>query len=259
MDREKLKEEEPTRVRNKFGPLAEAYKAFRRDYPEQVYQGLFAFYPNPNSDVLDLGCGTGIVTKHLAEYYRKVTGIDPTQEMLNMAKPSLPEKVELIKGTAESLPFPDSSLNLVVSAQAFHWFDYDKAGAEIMRVLKSDGKFYTFWNNGGGDSQFNLPLFVYQNILKYIPKIPRSGKEEINEALFKRIGFKRVEKVQFKFDEKFTEEQLLGYLRSHSAFNLLTKEDKEKYIEDSRRDLQPKLVNGLYTFPKVMLIYECEK
>jgi hypothetical protein len=65
--------------------------------------------------------------------------------------------------------------------------------------------------------------------------------------------------VEFDCDEEYSEEEILGYIRSHSAFNLLSEPDKGKFMADNRRDLQLKLVNGVFTFPLKMLIYKCEK
>ncbi len=255
----KRKIEQPIRKRNDFGKLAESYKEFRLDYPERVYSDLFIFCPDPKSSVLDLGCGTGIVTKHLAEHYSKVVGVDTAQEMLDAGMSNLPKNVQLFQGRAETLAFPERSFDLVVSAQAFHWFDYNKSGAEIVRVLQPDGKFYVFWKGNRENSSPHLPLFAYRNILKYIKEIPKSGKEPISADIFKRIGFRKVEKEKFDFDEKFTEDGILGYIRSHSSFNLLSEEARRKYMQENKHSLQNELVDGVFTYKRAITIFKCEK
>ena len=245
--------------RNDFGKLADSYKRFRQDYPDRVYADIFAFCPGRASKVLDLGCGTGIVTKRLAGYYEHVVGIDPAQEMLDAGRQDMPNNIDLIKASAEELPFDNESLNLVVSAAAFHWFDYDKAGAELMRTLIPGGKCCVFWRSGRTKSMFYLPPFAYENLLKYIPEIPRSNREPLNKAVFERIGFGDVEEIEYDFDETYTEEDMLGYLQSRSTFNLLSEEAKVGYMEDNRRDIRSEVTDGIFNRESRMIVYRCKK
>src|SRR5690242_9546889 len=95
------------RQRNEFGQIMEAYKRFRRDYPEQAYNQIYNFCPDPNSEVLDVGAGTGLVTKHLAEHYTHVVGLDKDQAMLDTANADKPGNVSFVRAETEQLPFQD--------------------------------------------------------------------------------------------------------------------------------------------------------
>ncbi|MBD2100174.1 class I SAM-dependent methyltransferase [Leptolyngbya sp. FACHB-261] len=98
---------------------------------------------NPHERVLDLGCGTGALIQrllHLAPEAR-FFGLDPSVEMLCVAKRKLPDSVELCVGSADTLPFANESFDVVISTNAFHYFrDPAQAIQEARRVLKPNGR-----------------------------------------------------------------------------------------------------------------------
>lgn len=98
---------------------------------------------NPQERILDLGCGTGTLIQYLLNLVpeAKFVGLDPSAEMLNVAKQKLPVSVELRVGSADNLPFPDESFDVVISTNAFHYFrNPSQAIQEAKRILKPDGR-----------------------------------------------------------------------------------------------------------------------
>ncbi len=96
----------------------------------------------PEQRVLDIGCGTGTLLQTLLSFVSEtnLVGVDPSQEMLNVAKNKLPKTIELKQGDAEKLPFPDNCFDWVISTNSFHYFSHpEKAIAEAKRVLKTNG------------------------------------------------------------------------------------------------------------------------
>ncbi len=94
---------------------------------------------NPNPKILDLGCGTGILIEKLLTLFpqAEVYGIDPCQEMLEIARQRLPRAVDLKLGNAEGLDWGDNSFDMVISTNAFHYFRNPKTAIqEAQRVLK---------------------------------------------------------------------------------------------------------------------------
>lgn len=114
-----------------FGEQAAAYERGRPSYPPESINWLL---PAGSVDVLDLGAGTGKLTVRLAERGLAVTAVDPIPEMLEVLSGSLPS-VPALLGTAEEIPLPDNSVDAVLVAQAWHWFDPERAAAEVARVL----------------------------------------------------------------------------------------------------------------------------
>jgi SAM-dependent methyltransferase len=125
-----------------FGSAAAAYERGRPSYPPEAIDWLL---PSTARHVLDLGAGTGKLTVRLVERGLDVTAVDPIPEMLEVLSSSLPDTPALL-GTAEEIPLPDDSVDAVLVAQAWHWFDRDRASAEIARVLRPGGTLGLVWN-----------------------------------------------------------------------------------------------------------------
>ena len=125
-----------------FGAEAAAYERGRPSYPPEAIDWLL---PAGAVDVLDLGAGTGKLTTRLVERGLKVVAVDPIPEMLEVLSSSLPD-VPALLGTAEEIPLPDNSVDAVLVAQAWHWFDPERAVKEVARVLRPGGRLGLVWN-----------------------------------------------------------------------------------------------------------------
>jgi SAM-dependent methyltransferase len=125
-----------------FGSEAAAYERGRPSYPPEAIDWLL---PDGAHDVLDLGAGTGKLTTRLVERGLDVVAVDPIAEMLEMLRGSLPGTLALL-GTAEGIPLADNSVDAVLVAQAWHWFDPARAIPEVARVLRPGGRLGLLWN-----------------------------------------------------------------------------------------------------------------
>ena len=138
---------DPRRERSlSFGSQAAAYERGRPSYPPEAVDWLLA--PTDTwvaRDVLDLGAGTGKLTTRLVERGLQVVAVDPIAEMLEMLRTALPDTPALL-GSAEQIPLPDNAVDAVLVAQAWHWFDQERAVAEIARVLRPGGRLGVLWN-----------------------------------------------------------------------------------------------------------------
>jgi len=125
-----------------FGPRADLYDRVRPGYPAEAVAWLAG--PTP-ARVLDLGAGTGKLTRGLVAAGHEVVAVEPDRQMRAAFAVRLPE-VEALDGSAEALPLGDASIDAVVAGQAFHWFDPDRAFPEIARVLRPGGVLGVVWN-----------------------------------------------------------------------------------------------------------------
>ncbi|HEX6686739.1 MAG TPA: class I SAM-dependent methyltransferase [Candidatus Limnocylindrales bacterium] len=147
-----------------FGHVAEHYDRARPTYPAEAVT--WAVGPEPGR-VLDLGAGTGKLTRVAVDLGLEVVAVEPDPGMraqFDAATPGLTARGEVslggpgerrsrrdsslraLAGSAEEIPLPDASVDAVIVGQAYHWFDRDKALPEIARVLRPGGKFAPIWN-----------------------------------------------------------------------------------------------------------------
>jgi SAM-dependent methyltransferase len=136
-----------------FDLAAEEYEATRPSYPDELLDLL----PVANdATVLDLGAGTGKLTRVLARCYARVIAVEPLAGMRGILERVVPE-AEAHPGSAEAIPLADSSVDAVFAAQAFHWFDHERALPEIGRVLRPGGVLAIVWNGPDESRQNPLP------------------------------------------------------------------------------------------------------
>jgi ubiquinone/menaquinone biosynthesis C-methylase UbiE len=128
---------------NSFGAAASIYERARPTYPDAAVDWLL---PAGNPKVVDLGAGTGKLTRMIAARGLDVTAVDPSAGMLEQLRKAVPG-VPTLQGSAERLPLQDSSVDAVLVAQAWHWVDLAPASVEVARVLKPGGRLGLIWNH----------------------------------------------------------------------------------------------------------------
>jgi SAM-dependent methyltransferase len=106
----------------------------------------------PTATVLDLGAGTGKLTRLLVAAFDRVVAVEPADAMRQMLLEMCPG-VEALSGSAEAIPLPDATADAVFAAQSFHTFDATRAIAEIARVLRPGGAIVLLWNLPAGPWQ----------------------------------------------------------------------------------------------------------
>jgi SAM-dependent methyltransferase len=134
-------EQQPEPARS-FGGVADAYDRGRPTYPREAAVWLTSDQP---LTVLELGAGTGKLTEQLVALGHDVHATEPDPQMLAILEKNHPG-ARVSQAPAEEIPAGDATYDVVVSAQAFHWFDHDRALPEIARVLKPRGRLSLVWN-----------------------------------------------------------------------------------------------------------------
>jgi SAM-dependent methyltransferase len=128
-----------TSVIGAFGRRVPEYLRGRPDYPEAILADL------PDARVIvELGAGTGKFTRLLARTGARIIAVEP-QPAMAAHMPAAPN-IEAVAGTAERIPLPDASADLICCASSFHWFDYARATEEILRVARPAGYLALIWN-----------------------------------------------------------------------------------------------------------------
>jgi SAM-dependent methyltransferase len=131
-----------------FGRTAREYELGRPEWPEELLNRVVSELGlGPDATVLDLGAGTGKLTRALVPRFARVIAVEPDDAMLAVLQEVVPE-AEALAGRGESIPLADGSVDAVFTAEAFHWFASDESIAEIVRVLRPRGALVILWNIG---------------------------------------------------------------------------------------------------------------
>lgn len=157
----------PHNATTRFSDRVENYIKYRPGYPPEVI-GLLreTCGLRPEHIVADIGSGTGIITGVFLENGNTVHAVEPNEAMRQAAESAYATASGFHShpGTAEVAGLPDASVDFIVAAQAFHWFDRVKARAEFSRILTPGGWVALVWNERQVDS--SPFLSEYEALLK---------------------------------------------------------------------------------------------
>jgi SAM-dependent methyltransferase len=142
----------------KFGPAVADYERGRPGYPVAAIDAAAGGLGlGPAASVVDLGAGTGKLTRLLAGRFAGVLAVEPLGPMRDRLVAAGLPGVEVLEGSAERLPVADRSVQAIFVAEAFHWFDGPAALAEASRVLTPEGGIVLLWNLPAGPWRPPLP------------------------------------------------------------------------------------------------------
>ena len=131
-----------------FGRTAREYELGRPLWPEELLDRIVSDLElRADAAVLDLGAGTGKLTRALVLRFERVVAVEPDDAMRAVLREVVP-RAEARRGSAEAIPLEQGEVDAVFSGEAFHWFATPEALAEIVRVLRPRGALAVFWNIG---------------------------------------------------------------------------------------------------------------
>ncbi|MBK9075311.1 MAG: class I SAM-dependent methyltransferase [Flavobacteriales bacterium] len=165
------------RSTERFTGLANIYGQARPTYPQELVRWCLEQAPAPGV-IVDLGCGTGISTRLFASTGHPVIGIDPNADMLATARAEGAQDYRV--GSSEHTGLPDACADLIIAAQAFHWFDLDGTFAEVERIGTPRSACVAFWNVRLEDTPF---MQGYETLLR-----TWSTQYEVNERAGRTIN-----------------------------------------------------------------------
>jgi SAM-dependent methyltransferase len=133
-----------------FGQVPSLYDSARPGYPAAAAEWALGTAVRPGrGTAIDVGAGTGLLTRVLVPLAAVVIAVEPDSAMRAQLHSSVPE-ITALAGSAESIPVAAASADSVVCGQAYHWFDRDRAHGEIGRVVRPGGTFAAIWNHRDG-------------------------------------------------------------------------------------------------------------
>ena len=167
--------------------------------------------------IADIGSGTGISAKVFLENGNKVFGIEPNGPMRPRRKNFLPafRSFTAATGTAENTGLPDDSIDIVVAAQAFHWFEPETAKAEFRRILTDDGFLALVWNERELDT--TAFLVDYERfLLKYATDYTRVRHDNVTAEKMAEFFGKGLKTESFRNEQDLDLQGLTGRALSSS-------------------------------------------
>ncbi len=145
----------------RFSHRAENYDRYRPNYPSELLEFMHDYVSLcPTHILADIAAGTGIFTEQLAGWGNTIYVVEPNTYMRQMALRRLAafESCIFVDGTAEATGLPSKSTDLIVSAQAFHWFDVAQTKKEFKRIGREDAYVAVIWNLRNMDTPFEAGL-----------------------------------------------------------------------------------------------------
>jgi ubiquinone/menaquinone biosynthesis C-methylase UbiE len=164
--------------------------------------------------VLDVGAGTGKLTRVLARRYARVLAVEPLDGMRAILESVVPE-AESLPGSAEAIPLPDASVDGAFAAQAFHWFANDDAVAEIARVVRPGGIFADVWNET--IDPLPLPPAYKERIDEIFGALSTGMGPDQRAEVVARGAFGEPRQVTVEHEQRHDRAAVLGYMSSVSA------------------------------------------
>jgi SAM-dependent methyltransferase len=202
----------------RFSNRVANYVKYRPSYPVEILQ-LFRDEMNLRSDsvVADVGSGTGISAKVFLENGNKVSGVEPNKAMREAAEEFLKEfpRFKSVDGTSENTNLADDSVDFIIAAQAFHWFEPHKTRPEFKRILRENGFVALIWNERQLDT--NNFLIEYENLLKkFGTDYEKVRHDHLDEKIFKDFFQTEFSQKNFLNAQTVDFEGLIGRILSSS-------------------------------------------
>lgn len=201
-------------MKDNFSTQSDKYAQYRPAYPGELYEFILS-HVKTRETAWDCGTGSGQVASRLTDYFSKVYASDISAQQIEHAQKH--SKIKYSIQPAEKTSFPDKAFDLIVVAQAIHWFNFEKFYSEVNRTLKENGLFVVL---GYGNA------YITPEIDKVVEKLyngivgPYWDKErDYIEEHYQTIPFpfKEIESPQFVNTFQWTFDHFVGYLKTWSA------------------------------------------
>jgi ubiquinone/menaquinone biosynthesis C-methylase UbiE len=230
----------------RFSKRVSDYVKYRPCYPTGVVFHLEKQYGITSQFIIaDIGAGTGISSNLFLDNGYRVIAVEPNKEMRNAAIEKLKpfEKFSYTSGTAENTLLPDNSVDVIIVAQAFHWFDAAVVKKEFQRILKPGGIVVLIWNSRLVVSNFDKELeeLIFSFSIDYV----EVGKRNIDDKNIYNFFEPNICKLKIIPNHQDLDlEGLVGRIKSSSYMPLPDNERYDEMIEQIEKVFDKYKENG---------------
>lgn len=235
----------------RFTGFADVYESARPSVPRYPVEAICRYLGKSPDTVVDLGCGTGLSTAIWEGAAKRVIGIEPSQDMISVARRKSSTPVSFIQAYADDTGLEDNSADVAVCSQSFHWMEPNATLKEVNRILKYGGVFATIdcdWPPVTLWQAEKAYMELYGRV-KYIEKtnpnvkdtFTRYPKDKHLENIRSSGFFRYTRELLFANTESCTAERLVNIILSQGSLQTILKKAPgliEKDIDDFRKTVQ---------------------
>jgi SAM-dependent methyltransferase len=246
-----LTPEQKARRAASFGGAASHYERYRPGPPAAAVDWVL---PEPVRTVVDLGAGTGALTRLLVGRADDVVAVEPDDRMRAVLSESVPG-VRALAGRGEAIPLPDGSVDAVLASSSWHWMDTIPTLREVGRVLVPGGTLAVMWS--GPDPDAGL-IAQAQALLggdgdAAVPGLDAQSQAELSAAMQDQnalpqvleiplgLPFDQPEQTVVTWDVALTADDLIGLLGTFSWVILMEDDARARLFDTARRVLRDAL------------------
>ena len=220
-----------------FGTVADEYNRLRPGPSDEALDWLL---PDGASDVLEIGAGTGVLTRLLEQRVAHVSAVEPDDRMRAVLA-SRNAGVEVLAGQAEELPASTCSYDVVIAASAWHWVDEERAVPEVARVLRPSGRLSLVWS--GPDRSVDWVRSLWAGGIIFSPEeqadvdARRRRRHTVHVDIGGQSPFLEPETGLFRWSRPMTKRDLVALATTYSAVITMEEEDRERHLDAMARFL----------------------
>lgn len=216
-----------------FARNADDYERTRPGYPAEAVAFLAEVLGlREGTTVADVAAGTGKLTRLLVATGARVIAVEPVAEMRALLVATVPG-VEVLDGVAEHLPLGDASVDAVTVAQAFHWFDHDRAIAELARTVRPGGRVGLVWN--ARDRSVDWVDEVWAIMDRVEKRAPWRDHDEWSDSAYTGLpGFGELHSARFRHLQSVTPEAMVRRVASVSHVAVLPEPERTAVLAEVR-------------------------
>ncbi len=230
-----------------FGSIASAYERYRAGPPVELVEWML---PGPVSTVVDLGAGTGAMTRLLVSRAETVIAVDPDDRMRAELVANVPE-AQGVNGRGESIPLPDGVADAVVASASWHWMDPVPTLHEVARVLTPFGVLGAVW--AGPDPEGAFVVQAKELLARGSGEVADEGlaeeefstliqgegnRPDIGLVIPDGLPFDQPEHRRSTWDVALNADQLIGLLGTFSWILVMPEPARVRLFDEARRILR---------------------
>jgi SAM-dependent methyltransferase len=223
-----------------FGRAAAQFDTYRVPPPQAAVEWLF---PRPVESVIDVGAGTGALSRLLTRVASRVIAVEPDPDMRSVLASTV-EGIEVATGTGEALPVPSRSVDAVVASSSWHWVEPRAGFTEAARVLRPGGLIAALWTGPDPEGTFMTQArTIVTRADATDPGLESTVSGELTTGFFtfdipEGIPFSQPDHDAFRWIVPMTADQIIGMLGTLSWIIVMDEPDRRQLFATARRLLR---------------------